>query len=80
MWRVVVYIYLPASLIIGVIFMRDGKSTPWVFRTCVARPWRRATDRVEVIKETLAKGFSVVGGYIAADAIICNATSCSICS
>jgi len=30
-------------------------------------------DRVDVIDGTLAKGFGVVGGYIAADAIICDA-------
>src|ERR1700674_188449 len=30
-------------------------------------------DRVDVIEGTLAKGFGVVGGYIAADAIICDA-------
>jgi 5-aminolevulinate synthase len=30
-------------------------------------------DRVDVIEGTLAKGFGVVGGYIAADAIVCDA-------
>src|SRR5438067_3940654 len=30
-------------------------------------------DRVNVIEGTLAKGFGVVGGYIAADAVICDA-------
>ena len=30
-------------------------------------------DRVDVIEGTLAKGFGVVGGYIAADAVICDA-------
>ena len=30
-------------------------------------------DRVDVIQGTLAKGFGVVGGYIAADAVICDA-------
>jgi 5-aminolevulinate synthase len=29
-------------------------------------------DRVDVIEGTLAKGFGVVGGYIAADALICD--------
>ena len=29
-------------------------------------------DRVDVIEGTLAKGFGVVGGYIAADAVICD--------
>ena len=32
-----------------------------------------ATDRVDVIEGTLAKGFGVAGGYIAADAVICDA-------
>jgi len=30
------------------------------------------TDRIDVIEGTLAKGFGVVGGYIAADALICD--------
>jgi 5-aminolevulinate synthase len=30
-------------------------------------------DRIDVIEGTLAKGFGVVGGYIAADAAICSA-------
>jgi 5-aminolevulinate synthase len=30
-------------------------------------------DRVDVIEGTLAKGFGVVGGYIAADKVICDA-------
>src|SRR6201989_2728342 len=30
-------------------------------------------DRVDVVEGTLAKGFAVVGGYIAADAVICDA-------
>ena len=30
-------------------------------------------DRVDVIEGTLAKGFGVIGGYIAADAVICDA-------
>src|SRR5438132_845852 len=30
-------------------------------------------DRVDVIEGTLAKGFGVLGGYIAADAVICDA-------
>jgi 5-aminolevulinate synthase len=30
-------------------------------------------DRVDVIEGTLAKGFGVVGGYIAADAVVCDA-------
>jgi 5-aminolevulinate synthase len=30
-------------------------------------------DRVDIIEGTLAKGFGVVGGYIAADAVICDA-------
>ena len=30
-------------------------------------------NRVDVIEETLAKGFGVAGGYIAADAVICDA-------
>jgi 5-aminolevulinate synthase len=30
-------------------------------------------DRVDVIEGTLAKGFGVVGGYIAADGVICDA-------
>src|SRR4051794_24887788 len=30
-------------------------------------------DRVDVIEGTLAKGFGVVGGYIAAEAVICDA-------
>ena len=30
-------------------------------------------ERVDVIEGTLAKGFGVVGGYIAADAVICDA-------
>src|SRR5213595_4111925 len=30
-------------------------------------------DRVDVIEGTLAKGFGVVGGYFAADAVICDA-------
>src|SRR5260370_26901127 len=30
-------------------------------------------DRVDVIEGTLAKGFGVVGGYIAADAVFCDA-------
>ncbi len=30
-------------------------------------------DRVDVIEGTLVKGFGVVGGYIAADAVICDA-------
>ena len=30
-------------------------------------------DRVDVVEGTLAKGFGVVGGYIAADAVICDA-------
>jgi 7-keto-8-aminopelargonate synthetase-like enzyme len=29
--------------------------------------------RVDVIEGTLAKGFGVVGGYVAADAVICDA-------
>src|SRR5215831_5879020 len=29
-------------------------------------------DRVDIIEGTLAKGFGVVGGYIAADAVICD--------
>ena len=33
----------------------------------------RVMDRVDVIEGTLAKGFGVVGGYIAADAVICDA-------
>src|SRR5207302_9345281 len=33
----------------------------------------RVLDRVDVIEGTLAKGFGVVGGYIAADAVICDA-------
>src|SRR5205809_4464095 len=32
-----------------------------------------AMDRVDVIEGTLAKGFGVVGGYFAADAVICDA-------
>src|SRR5437868_2460717 len=32
-----------------------------------------AMDRVDVIEGTLAKGFGVVGGYIAADSVICDA-------
>jgi 5-aminolevulinate synthase len=32
-----------------------------------------AMDRVDIIEGTLAKGFGVVGGYIAADAVICDA-------
>jgi 5-aminolevulinate synthase len=34
-------------------------------------------DRVDVVEGTLAKGFGVVGGYIAADAIICDAIRCA---
>ena len=34
-------------------------------------------DRVAVIEGTLAKGFGVVGGYIAADAVICDAIRCA---
>jgi len=30
-------------------------------------------DRVDIIEGTLAKGFGVMGGYIAADAVICDA-------
>jgi 5-aminolevulinate synthase len=30
------------------------------------------TDRIDVIEGTLAKGFGVAGGYIAADALICD--------
>ncbi len=30
-------------------------------------------DRVDIIEGTLAKGFGVIGGYIAADAVICDA-------
>ena len=30
-------------------------------------------DRIDVIEGTLAKGFGIVGGYIAADAVICDA-------
>jgi 5-aminolevulinate synthase len=30
-------------------------------------------DRIDIIEGTLAKGFGVVGGYIAADAVICDA-------
>jgi 5-aminolevulinate synthase len=30
-------------------------------------------DRVDIIEGTLAKGFGVVGGYVAADAVICDA-------
>jgi 5-aminolevulinate synthase len=30
-------------------------------------------DRIDVIEATLAKGFGVIGGYIAADAVICDA-------
>src|SRR5438105_13151078 len=30
-------------------------------------------DRIDVIEGTLAKGFGVVGGSIAADAVICDA-------
>jgi len=30
-------------------------------------------DRIDVVEGTLAKGFGVVGGYIAADAVICDA-------
>ena len=30
-------------------------------------------ERVDIIEGTLAKGFGVVGGYIAADAVICDA-------
>jgi 5-aminolevulinate synthase len=33
----------------------------------------RIMNRVDVIEGTLAKGFGVVGGYIAADAVICDA-------
>ncbi len=33
----------------------------------------RVMDRVDVIEGTLAKGFGVVGGYIAADLVICDA-------
>src|SRR6201993_816402 len=29
-------------------------------------------DRIDVIEGTLAKGFGIIGGYIAADAVICN--------
>ncbi len=34
-------------------------------------------DRVDVIEGTLAKGFGVVGGYIAADAVICDVIRCA---
>ena len=30
-------------------------------------------DRIDIIEGTLAKGFGVVGGYVAADAVICDA-------
>jgi 5-aminolevulinate synthase len=30
-------------------------------------------DRIDIIEGTLAKGFGVIGGYIAADAVICDA-------
>jgi 5-aminolevulinate synthase len=30
-------------------------------------------DRIDVIEGTLAKGFGIIGGYIAADAVICDA-------
>jgi 5-aminolevulinate synthase len=30
-------------------------------------------DRIDIIEGTMAKGFGVVGGYIAADAVICDA-------
>jgi 5-aminolevulinate synthase len=33
----------------------------------------RVMDRIDVIEGTLAKGFGVAGGYIAADAVICDA-------
>jgi 5-aminolevulinate synthase len=34
-------------------------------------------DRIDVIEGTLAKGFGVAGGYIAADAVICDAIRCA---
>jgi 5-aminolevulinate synthase len=35
------------------------------------------TDRIDVVQGTLAKGFGVAGGYIAADAVICDAIRCA---
>jgi 5-aminolevulinate synthase len=34
-------------------------------------------NRVDVIEGTLAKGFGVAGGYVAADAVICDAIRCA---
>jgi 5-aminolevulinate synthase len=36
-----------------------------------------AMHRVDVIEGTLAKGFGVIGGYIAADDVICDAIRCN---